>query len=86
MNKTSISLVFAGFFSVASAQDDGAARSIMFGDQQSVRDHRTTMPDGQKKDRGERCMEMLRAANRLKGKPQRRSAAMERYRQECELR
>ena len=58
----------------------------MFENQQTGQEHLTTIPDGQRKDRGERCMELMRKVEELKGKPQRRSAAMARYRAECELR
>jgi hypothetical protein len=70
----------------AVAETEGQGRSIMFGDGTQTPDHLTTLPAGQAATRGDRCTEMLREAEALKGKPQRRSAAMERYRQECELR
>ena len=47
----------------------------------------TTMPDSmQAKGRGDRCIELGNEIEQLKGKPQRRHAAMERYRLECENR
>lgn len=46
-------------------------------------EHLTTMPAQQ--TLGERCMEMAREIESLKGKPQRRAALAARYQQECEL-
>lgn len=86
MNRILISIVLAAFLSVANAQDEGPGRSIMFENQQTGLGHLTTIPDSQRQNKGDRCMELRREADELKGKPQRRSAAMERYRQECELR
>jgi len=69
------------------AQNSGQGQSIMFENQPDDRDYLTTLPESQKqKTRGDRCMEMLQEAERLKGRPQRRSAMMDRYRKECELR
>jgi hypothetical protein len=58
----------------------------MFENQPDDRDYLTTLSGNQKQQsRGDRCMEMLQEAERLKGKPQRRSAVMDRYRKECEM-
>ena len=71
----------------AAAQNAGQGQSIMFQDRENNLDHLTTLPESQKKKtRGDRCIEMSREIERLKGKPQRRSTMMERYRKECELR
>ena len=86
MKRIAISIVLSGFLSVVNAQDEGPARSIMFENQQTGLEHLTTLPENQRQDKGDRCIELLREAEELKGKPQRRSAVMERYRQECELR
>ena len=68
------------------AQDSGQGQSIMFENQEQNRADLTTLPESQKKKtRGDRCMEMSHEIERLKGKPQRRSAMMDRYRTECEL-
>jgi len=77
--------VLAGFFGLAGAQDSGLGQSIMFETQPDSRDHLTTLPPGQKKkDLADRCAEMSQEITKLKGKPQRRSAMAELYRQECE--
>ena len=82
-----IATFFASLASGVSAQDSGQGQSIMFENQSHDRDYLTTLPESQKqKSRGDRCMEMLHKAESLKGKPQRRSAMMDRYRKECELR
>ena len=81
-----IAILFAGLVTGISAQDSGQGQSIMFQEQEQNRDYLTTLPESQKqKSRGDRCMEMLHEAERLKGKPHRRSAMMDRYRKECEL-
>ena len=46
--------------------------------------HLTEVPNDQKKSLADRCSEMLQEVEALKGKPQRRSTAMARYRAECE--
>jgi hypothetical protein len=87
MNKPLLIATFcASLASGVCAQDSGQGQSIMFENQPDDRDYLTTLPESQKqKSRGDRCMEMLHEAERLKGKPQRRSAMMDRYRRECEL-
>ena len=69
----------------ASAQESGLGRSVMF-DNQQERSDLTTLPPSQTEDRGDKCMDMMHEVERLKGHPQRRSVAMDRYKQECELR
>ena len=82
-----ITAFIACLASGVSAQNSGQGQSIMFQDQEQNRDYLTTLPESQQqKSRGDRCMEMLQEAERLKGRPQRRSAMMDRYRKECELR
>ena len=77
----------AAFIIAGMAHGDGKGQSIMFENQQgSDYKHLTTMPKGSQQSLGDRCMEMSREIESLKGKPQRRSSMMERYRQECELR
>ena len=81
-----IAASLAGLVTGAAAQDSGQGQSIMFQDQEQNRDHLTTLPESQKgKSRGDRCVEMSREIERLKGKPQRRSAMMDRYRKEREM-
>lgn len=81
---TTVSLI--GILASASAENAGQGQSIMFQDRETDRAHLTTMPDGQKKKtRGDRCVEMSREIEALKGRPQRRSTMMERYRAECDL-
>ena len=59
----------------------------MFESQPQHENYLTTLPESQrKKSLGDRCIEMSREIERLKGKPQRRSAMAARYRQDCELR
>ena len=66
----------------ASPQGSGAGQSIMFQSQPGY-DHLTTMPE--KPSLGDRCQQMSREIESLKGKPQRRYSLMQRYKQECEL-
>jgi TolA-binding protein len=81
-----LAITLAGLVASASAQDAGQGQSIMFENQEQNRDYLTTLPESQKKKtRGDRCMEMSQEIERLKGKPQRRSTMMDRYRKECEL-
>ena len=45
----------------------------------------TTLPASQRPvDQGDRCIQLMQEAEALKGKPQRRSAAMARYEAECQ--
>ena len=82
-----IAISLAALVTNAAAQDTGQGQSRMFENQENNRDYLTTLPESQKKGtRGDRCIEMSQEIERLKGKPQRRSAMMDRYRQECELR
>lgn len=68
------------------AQDSGQGQSIMFDTQPQRDNYLTTLPESQtKKTRGERCTDMAQEMERLKGRPQRRSAVADRYRKECEL-
>jgi hypothetical protein len=46
-------------------------------------EHLTTIPPQQ--SLGDRCVEMAREIEELKGKPQRRAALAARYQQECQL-
>ena len=66
----------------ASPQGSGAGQSIMFQNQPGY-DHLTTIPE--KPSLGDRCQQMSRDIENLKGKPQRRYSLMQRYKQECEL-
>ncbi len=69
-----------------SAQNAGPDQSIMFESKPHDENYLTTLPESRKeKSRGDRCMEMAQEIERLKGKPQRRSAMADRYRKECEL-
>ena len=82
-----IAVALAGLATTAAAQDTGQGQSIMFEKPPENRDYLTTLPEGQKKKSlGDRCMEMSQEVERLKGKPQRRSAMVDRYRKECEQR
>jgi len=84
-NRALAAAVLAGFFGLAGAQDSGLGQSIMFEKQPDGRDDLTTLPPGQKKkDLADRCAEMSQEITKLKGKPQRRSAMAQLYRQECE--
>jgi hypothetical protein len=66
------------------AQGEGSSRSVLYQDQSSGYSELTTLPENQQAtDIGGRCMELLEQADALKGKPQRRSAAMARYEAEC---
>lgn len=64
---------------VAIAQDDGRGQSIMF---EQDRRYLTEKPP-QDDTRWERCRELSRQVEALKGKPQRRYAAAQRYEAEC---
>jgi hypothetical protein len=82
------SLVLWSLFTVAPAglaQDDGRGQSIMFEDSAVDRYEDVTRAPP-KPSLGERCLEMARELEALKGKPQRRSALMARYREECPMR
>jgi len=82
-----IAVSLIGVVAGVNAQDASQGQSIMFQDRDQNRDYLTTLPANQKKGtRGDRCIEMAQEIKRLKGKPQRRSTMMDRYRQECELR
>jgi len=82
-----IAVALAGLVADVAAQDAGQGQSIMFESKPQNRDYLTTLPENQKKkSRGDRCIEMSHEIERLKGKPQRRSAMMDRYNKECELR
>ena len=75
-----------GLMAGVGAQEAGQGQSIMFENPEQNRDYLTRLPESQKKQtRGDRCIEMSHEIERLKGKPQRRSAMMDRYRKECEL-
>ncbi len=52
--------------------------SIMFGDQAP-----TLAPENQRLDSGDRCHDLLNEIDALKGKPQRRMTAQQRYDAEC---
>jgi len=62
----------------AAAAEKGA--SIMFGDEAP-----SFKPQNDSSAQSERCQELLREVDNLKGKPQRRITAQERYEAECLL-
>lgn len=57
-------------------------KSIMFGDTDPVYSERAR--DTTARQQAERCTQLREEINSLKGKPQRRNAAIQRYRLECE--
>jgi hypothetical protein len=69
------------------AQEEVAPRSVLYQGQSSGYSELTTLPENQlEKDQGAPCMELLEQTDALKGRPQRRSAAMARYEAECRRR
>jgi hypothetical protein len=86
MKKLVIMTLLVGTSTLVQAQDSGQGHSIMYQNSQDDRSDLTTLPPGHAQDRGEKCMQMMHEVDQLKGKPQRRSVAMERYKQECEMR
>jgi hypothetical protein len=85
MRLASLSAMLFMAVGAVSAQEAGLGKSIMF-DNQQERSDLTTLPPSQTEDRGDKCMDMMHEVERLKGHPQRRSVAMDRYKRECELR
>jgi hypothetical protein len=72
-----------GFAATAAAQDGQAGRSVLYQDQSSDYDHLTTLP-GKTETTADRCAELLKRVDDLKGRPQQRSTAMQRYKAECQ--
>ncbi len=66
------------------AQDTNPAQSVLQQKPGPDYRHLTEVPEEHEKSLADRCSEMLRKVEELKGKPQRRSTAMARYRAECE--
>lgn len=66
-------------------QSEDRGQSIMFEDSAGDRYEDVTRAPP-RPSAGERCLEMARELEALKGKPQRRSALMARYREECSTR
>ena len=70
----------------AAAEGEGKSPSIMF-EQGGAKDDRFNSDrEARETALGERCMEMTRQLEALKGNPQRRYALMQEYRAECEER
>lgn len=80
--KRAVWVFLMGFSVVVGAGEKG--QSIMFQEQKGDYDQLTTLPEKQQESLGERCMEMSRQIEALKGKPQRRNALMEQFRAECQ--
>lgn len=74
-----VALSLAALPATAPARDDGRGQSIMF--EQENR-HLTEIPQ-QADPRWEHCQELSRKMEALKGRPQRRYAAAQRYEAEC---
>ena len=85
-SKFSISIAVACLFlgTTAHAQTQNPAQSVLQQKPGPDYSHLTEVPNDQKKNLADRCSEMLQEVEALKGKPQRRSTAMARYRAECE--
>lgn len=61
------------------------SQSIMFETQADGRNELTSIPKTEGISKGEKCQQMSREIDQLKGKPQRRHVLMEQYKAECEL-
>ncbi len=77
-----------GYAPAPYSQPSSSGQSIMFQNNpgqgyQGSYDHLTTMPRSQ--TFGDRCQQMARDIESLRGKPQRRYSLMQRYKAECEL-
>jgi len=80
--KTIVFLLFSCLAVLVVADERG--QSIMFQDQPDRYDHLTTEPKDAGKDLGDKCMQMSRQIEQLKGKPQRRHALIKQYQVECQ--
>ena len=80
--KSAVTLFLLGLSVAVSAEQKG--QSVLFQEQKSGDDHLTTLPESQPQSLGDKCMEMSRQIDALKGKPQRRNALMEQFRAECQ--
>lgn len=76
--------IVTGFMSAAYSQDNEPSKSIMF-DNDKDSQNLNLLPEKETPSLGDRCIEMKREINRLRGKPLRRSAVVDRYKTECEL-
>ena len=72
-------MLVAQFSIPAWAEQNGRGQSIMFGDDQRALTEQPTKAD----ELTERCKNLSRKVEALKGKPQRRYAAAQRYEAEC---
>jgi hypothetical protein len=69
----------------AIAQDSDPSKSMLYLQPEPDTSDLTTLPASQRPvDQGDRCIQLMKEADALKGKPQRRSAAMARYEAECQ--
>ena len=68
--------------SIASASHAEKGQSIMFGDPDPIYQEKTR--DTAAAEHDEHCKQLRRQIDELKGKPQRRHAASERFRLECQ--
>ena len=78
-------LILLMVFSVGICAEE-KGQSIMYKDQKNEYGHLTKIPEGEKTELGDKCMEMSRQIRELKGKPQRRYALKEQFRVECQER
>lgn len=64
---------------------EGGPKSMLYLEPESDTSDLTTLPASQRPvDQGDRCIQLMKEVEALKGKPQRRSAAMARYEAECQ--
>jgi hypothetical protein len=69
----------------AIAQDSDPSKSMLYLQPEPDTSDLTTLPASQRPaDQGDRCIQLMKEADALKGKPQRCSAAMARYEAECQ--
>lgn len=83
--KYRVVLLAATFAAAAVSAESNPGQSVVIqAPQGEGYEHLTTLPA--EPTLGDRCIEMARELDSLEGKPQRRAALAERYRQECQLR
>ena len=79
-----LSVLCLSLISSTLAASEEQGQSIMFKKEAEKKyEHLVTMPE--KNDLGDKCQQMSRDIENLKGRPQRRYSLMQRYKQECEL-
>lgn len=80
--KCQLMFVLLGIATAAGAE--GKRESIMFQNPNEQASEITTVPKDRDDEFRKRCADLSRQIDQLKGNPQRRAAAVERYRAECQ--